>query len=254
MTGAPAGGGAPVRGAGVAGVFRVRLQGAREAADTGGVPPGVSGGAHPVPSPVRSSVKTSQRFDYSRLAELLAERGLVEPHALREALQLSSRGNLPFAEALVGSNLVADWELSRLVCELYGLPFLTVEMIEPDARALEGLDASFLIEHGLVPVSRHGRVLTVLMPALVRAEVLAALGQQSGLTVLPAVGTVATNRRWLETRFQPETAPVLPSTEPEARVEATGEGDGSWSNLFDAADAAVLLDLKHLPIDPSEAG
>jgi len=196
------------------------------------------------------SVKTSHRFDFSRLAELLAERGLVEPQALQEALQLSRQGNMPFPEALVGSNLVADWELSRLVCELYGLPFLTVDVIEPDKRALEGIDAGFLIEHGLVPVSRHGRVLTVLMPALVRGDVLAALGRETGLFILPAVGTVTTNRRWLETRLQPSIAAALPAAPVDAR---SGEpGDGTWSTLFDAADAAVLLDLKHVPIDPSD--
>lgn len=190
-------------------------------------------------------MKTSQRLDYVRLSEILAERGLVEPRALQEAMQLSGQGSLPFPEALVSANLVPDWELSRIVCELYGMPFITVDCVEPDPRASEGIDPAFLIEHGLVPLARHGRVLTVLMPALVRAEVLAALGQRTGFTVLPAVGTVVTNRRWLDTKYQPEPAPVLPSEE-----DARPGGVTSWSTIFDDGDAAVLLDLKNVPPDP----
>ena len=118
-------------------------------------------------------MKHNQRLEYARLAEVLSERGLVEPMALAEAMQFSGRGNLPFPEALVSANLVSDWERSRVVCELYNLPFLTVDVVTPDEKAREGVDAQFLIENGIVPLSRHGQVLTVCMPAMVPAEVIA---------------------------------------------------------------------------------
>jgi len=73
-------------------------------------------------------VKISHRLEYARIAEILAERGMAEPRAVQEALQLSGRGSLRFPEALVTANLVADWELSRVVCEVYNLPFVTVRL------------------------------------------------------------------------------------------------------------------------------
>ena len=114
--------------------------------------------------------KANQRLEYGRLSEVLAERGLVEPQALREALQFSTQGNMPFPEALVSANLVQDWELSRVVCEIYNLPFLSVDMVDPDPKALEGIDPQLLIDNAIIPIGRFGQVLTVCMPALVPAS------------------------------------------------------------------------------------
>ena len=194
-------------------------------------------------------MKHNQRLEYGRLAEVLAERGLVEPQALREALQFSGKATLPFPEALVSANLVADWELSRVVCELYGLPFVTVEIAEPDPKARIGIDPQFLIDNGLVPLGRFGQVLTVVMPAIVPAEVLGLLAAETDLCILPIVGTVRTNRKWLEMNLvvtPPAPLPSLPS------LPAVDGASSEWSSIFDAGDAAVLLDLQPPSGDPND--
>jgi hypothetical protein len=186
-------------------------------------------------------LKHNQRLDYARLAEVLADRGLVEPQALREALKFSGPGNLPFPEALVTANLVQDWELSRVVCEIYNLPFLSVELADPDVRAMKGIDPAFLVENCLVPVGRFGQVLTICMPAIVPAEVLGLMASQTDLYILPLVGTVRTNRKWLEMNIKTtpiDPIPALPASAPQAA------GGGEWGSIFDAGDAAVLLDLQ----------
>lgn len=200
-------------------------------------------------------MKTHQRLDYEQLAKVLAERGLVEPRALKEALDLAAApGGTPFPEALVSANLVADWELSRIVCELYNLPFLTVEMCRPQEDAFEGLDEKVLMESGLVPLSRHGQVLTICMPGIVPAETLGFFAATLDLVLSPVVGTVHTNRVWLNERFAEEPAPPLPSyeapqeaapAEPEpVQVAAPPMPAVGWSDIFDEADAAVLHDLE----------
>jgi hypothetical protein len=185
------------------------------------------------------SGKSSQRLDYARLSEVLAERGMCEPQALREALNFSGRGHSPFAEALVNAKLVADWELSRIVAELYNLPFMPVDMCEPDPKARAGIDINFLIENGLVPLARFGQVVTVAMPGMVPAEILGLLAAETDLYVLPVVGTVQSNRRWIEMNLQEALRSALPVITPEAQQQAN-----EWGNIFDAGDAAVLLDLK----------
>jgi hypothetical protein len=189
-------------------------------------------------------VKTNQRLEYARLSEVLAERGMCDPQALREALQFSARGSAPFAEAVVSANLVSDWELSRVVCEIYNMPFITVDLYDPDPAARKGLNAAFLIEHGLVPLARFGQLLTVAMPGMVPADVLALLAAETDLTVLPVVGTVQTNRRWIEHNLHKELASVLPSITQQDTMQTANE----WGEIFDQADAAVLLTLK--PIRP----
>ncbi len=163
----------------------------------------------------------------------------MEPQAIDETLQLAAQGGAAFPEALIGANLVADWELSRLVCEIFNLPFLSVDVANPDPDALEGLDRGFLVQTGLVPLSRFGKLLTIVMPAIVPAETLGLLAARTDFTILPVVGTVNTNRRWIENNLNLETsAPPVP--------QAAGGLDAEWSNLFDAADAAVLAELDEL--------
>jgi hypothetical protein len=184
----------------------------------------------------------NHRLGYQRLSEALIERGLVEAQAVQDALGIGSHGGVPFPEALVSANLVSDWELSNVVCQLYGLPFLPVEICEPHPDAAKGLDLEFLLENGIVPLSRHGQVLTLCMPAIVPAEILGCIAAESDLFVLPVVGTVNSNRRWLQNNYAPE-----------ATMGAPGSGDDSdWGSLFDEADAAVLSELEVIEPDPDE--
>ena len=163
---------------------------------------------------------------------------MVDPTILRELLHQAQQGIGSFTEALVFSGHVADWDLSRMVCELYQLPFLPAEVLPPTEKALEGLDHEFLYQHALVPMGRFGQVLTVSMPGLVPAGILGMLAAQTDAVVLPVVGTVQTNRAWVDEHLAPETPDL--------------ESDSTWGNLFDDADAAVLMDLKKVQDgDPS---
>ena len=68
------------------------------------------------------------------------------------------------------------------------------------------------------------------MPALVPTDVLKNLSEQSGYSVLPVVGTVETNRRWL-----------LEQRSGTAKSRPGQESD--WGALFDAGDENVKLSL-----------
>jgi hypothetical protein len=183
-------------------------------------------------------VKNAKRLDYAGLAEVLGQREVVDAQRLRIALESSRHGPSPFPEVLVSDDLVGDWELSRVVCELYGLPFVPPDIHEPDLDLLEGLDCEFLREHRLVPLSRHGDLLTVAMPGLVPAEVLGSLASDADVHVLPVVGSVESNNRWIDQHLTTEQAPALPSEQKPAT-----EADQGWSNIFDEGDANVLMGL-----------
>ncbi len=178
------------------------------------------------------AVKSTQRLDPARLAEFLAEKGLVEVEVIRELLQSSGDGGTPFPEALVEANLITDWDLARAVCETFHLPFLPVENTKPKADLLAELDTDFLSRHGLVPLQRFGNLLTVVMPGLVSAETLAEMSAITDLTIMPIVGTVEGNRRWLSEHCKVEIAQ-----------------DGDWGSLFDEGDANVQLSLDDTEID-----
>lgn len=173
-------------------------------------------------------MKHHQRLDHGRLAEVLHERGIANVDAIRELLQQSREGGMPFCEALVTTNLVPDWDLSRIVCETFSLPFLPIDMVEPNAKLRTELDMKLFRQHQVVPFDRFGQVLTVIMPALVQADVLAMLAAASDLVILPVVGTVETNRRWILENLG---------------VGKAAEIEGGWGSLFDQADAEVNASL-----------
>lgn len=175
-------------------------------------------------------MKYAQRLDDARLAEVLNERGMADLDAIRDLLQVAEGGGMLFTEALVTTSLVADWDLSRVVSEIFQLPFLPVGVIQPDSKLWNELDQAFLSKYGIVPLSRFGQVLTIAMPALVPAEVLGMLSSQTDMVILPVVGTVESNRRWL-LEHRSGTANTRPGQE------------SDWGALFDAGDENVQLSL-----------
>ncbi len=185
-------------------------------------------------------MKNSHRLDYASLAEVLGQKGLVDPQRLKLALQASLHGPIPFTEALVSDGLIGDWDLSRVVCEFYGLAFLPVDFYTPSKDALAGLDHDFLRQHRLAPLSRHRRVLTICMPAMVPADVLGLLASTADVHVMPVVGTVNGNNKWLAENLAIE-----------ASITVSGEHPVDWKNIFDEGDANVLLNLDP---DPEATG
>ena len=173
-----------------------------------------------------------QRLDYANLAEVLRQRNLVDRNQLSLALQTSTQSHIPFPEVLVSDNLIGDWDLSRVVADLYSLPFVPVDVYPPDENARDGLDIDFLRKHRLIPVDRFGDLLTVCMPAIVPADVLGTLAARNNMQVLPVVGTVTTNNQWFELHLPAE----VPGPLPQGAVT-------DWAELFDEGDARVLMDL-----------
>lgn len=211
-------------------------------------------------------MKSAHRFDYSRFGEALIERGLIDREVLSHVLHQVNAARALLPEVLVRENLVSDWEVSRVACEIYHLPFLTVDHYPPSTNALEGYDLAYLRHFALVPLDRYGSLVTVIMPGLVPSEVLEGLRPGQNGRVLPVVGSVVSNRRWLEEHFAPTpravAGPGRPGVAPgkaphdmrgpmpgqasaPARADDLQLGiEGDWGNLFDAGDEAVQLGLK----------
>ncbi|MCK6445837.1 MAG: hypothetical protein L6Q99_05540 [Planctomycetes bacterium] len=178
-------------------------------------------------------MKASQRLDYNNLAAALGQGNLIDSARLSLAVQTAQQSRTPLPELLVTEGAIGDWELSHVVCEVFGLPFLPVDICPPNPKSLEGLDPEFLRVHRLIPIDRHGQVLTVCMPGLVQADVLGMLAADADVTVLPVVGSVESNNRWLAQNLAREVEAALPA-----------EGQkGEWSNIFDSGDAAVMQGL-----------
>lgn len=217
-------------------------------------------------------MKTKHRLDYNRLAEALGERGLIAPDSLQHVLHQCLGSRMLFPEVLVTENLISDWEVSRVVCEVFGLPFLTPQVYSPSPRALEGMEKEYLHQHNLVPLDRFGKLLTLAMPALTPSEIIGSFARDHDLEIIPLVSTVMSNRSWLYDNMPIAQAPpppqpmatnganesALPDLDEvqsalpqDVNLEDLGD---DWANLFDEGDAAVLLDLDPDSPEAEESG
>ncbi len=188
----------------------------------------------------------SQRLDFGRLADHLADRGKLEADVLQGLLEASGAGAQPLPQALVEGGFLSDWDLAKSVCEAFNLAFVPVDVVKPDPALLELFDPKVLLEHDLVPLARFGGMVTMIMPGLVQADTLGSIAAVSDFLIQPVVGTVQGNQAWLA-----------------KHLAVKEEVSGDWGSLFDQGDAAVNaaldptggeLSLEALPDLLPEAG
>ncbi len=193
--------------------------------------------------------KSSQRLDYHRLTEALTERGLVTQETMNHILQQCAATGTLLPELLVAEELVSDWELCRVCCEVFNLAYLDVENYTPSSAALRDMDAEYLRIYGIIPLDRYGPVLTIAMPALVPSEVLDVLVVADVRRVVPVVSSVSSNRAWLQENLPAPSAPTLDQIRGVLPSGAAAEDLDAWAGIFDAGDEAVQLELREQESD-----
>jgi hypothetical protein len=180
-------------------------------------------------------VKNKQRLAHELLADSLRDRRMVEPKTLEHVLHQCHQTGALFTEQLVRDGVVSDWELAQVCCEAFGLPFMPVDLYEPDVELIALFEPQTLRQSALVPLERFGNVLVVAMPCMVPSEVLDDIADRLNVKVMPVVGSVRANVRFLDENL-PDVATEL------ARVAQEADG-GAWADVLDMADAAVQVDL-----------
>ncbi len=142
------------------------------------------------------------RLAYELLADSLSDRNLVGADALAHILGQCLRSGGLFPAILVREGLVSDWELSRVACDVFGLPFLPLEVVTPSSDLVEVLDAGFIRQHCVVPLDRFGDLMTIAMPGMVEGVVLREIEKLLNVQVKPIVSSVDSNMRWIEANIE----------------------------------------------------
>ncbi|NEO88018.1 MAG: hypothetical protein F6J87_27745 [Spirulina sp. SIO3F2] len=180
-------------------------------------------------------MKNNQRLDHELLAETLRARAMVDPKTIEQTLAACNSSGALFTEQLVRDGVVSDWELAQVCCETFGLPFLPADLYDPDLDLIELFEPQTLRQTALVPLDRFGDVLVVAMPCMVPSDILDDIADRLSVTVMPVVGSVRANVRFLDEHL-PDLAGDL------ARVAEEADG-GDWTNVLDMGDAAVQVDI-----------
>ena len=173
---------------------------------------------------------------------------MCEMQALREALQFSGRGHAPFAEALVNASLVS--RLGALARRERAL-----QPAVPHRRHVRSRPERAQRDRLRVPDRARSRADEPLRSDSSPSRCRAWCRPKCWRSSRPR-RTSTSCRSWAPCRRTGVGSSALcsPSSPPRCREPQAPEiaqEEGEWGNIFDQADAAVLLDLKPLPNDNS---
>jgi hypothetical protein len=124
-----------------------------------------------------------------RLGELLVNRGKVTPAQLDQALAERRRIGGRIGEALLALGYVDECTLTEALAEQYDLPYIPVTDLHLNRELTRYVNPQFAWRHGIVPVSRIGRRLTVAVHDPTRAGLIRDLENSTGLQVQPVLAT-----------------------------------------------------------------
>jgi len=140
-------------------------------------------------------------FSESKLARSLVERGVILGDVLEGLFQNCAETDGLLTEALVKGGFLTDWELSNIASEVFNLPFLPVDVHSPSDEALEGLSPEFLKRWCIVPLTKNQDLLTIAIPGSISPQAYEELAATCGSSIAVVIGTVLSNRLWLDTKF-----------------------------------------------------
>ena len=198
----------------------------------------------------RGDVKGLEKLTSMRLAEVLTQKGIVPVDAITDALYVQDKRGESFVDVLVESGHIAEWDLAKVVVEVFQLPFLLAGGYQISDEAKSRVPPEKLFEHLLVPLDVFDNLLTVSMPVLTPADALVDIETSYQVKIFPYVGLISENKKVLMDEFQGFKEWLAADQQAkEKRLKLRGqesasssrqpEQEGGWTNLFDTADQAV---------------
>jgi len=189
-------------------------------------------------------VKGLEKLTPIRLAEVLSQKGLVNPEAIADALYANDKYREPFSEILVAGGHITEWDLAKVVVEAFQLPFIMSSSYDVQPEVRTRLPKQVLFANTLVPLDVFHDVVTVVMPILTPYETIRSIQNEHGVMLFPYVGLPSENRTVLTEMFPDfREWSINHQKEVEARRKRKqpkrSTGDDDWMSLFDSADAAV---------------
>lgn len=193
-------------------------------------------------------MKGIEKLTPIRLAEVLTQRGLVPNETITDALYSQDRYGESFSEVLVGSGHINEWDLAKVVVEVFGIPFLMASSYDITKDAQNAIPKELLFRHMIVPLDKLGNIVTVTMPILTPFDVLGKIGRDAGCEIYPFVGLIGENRKVLTGLFSEyedwRTEQERKREELRKSRSNRKERGGDWMSMFDSADEQVRKDRR----------
>lgn len=96
---------------------------------------------------------------YSKLGELLVQRGTITNLQLQVALAAQHSCRKRLGEILVERGFATEYQIAEALAEQYGYAFVDAATLEPTSEALQALDADVALRHLVLPVAANDGVM-----------------------------------------------------------------------------------------------
>jgi type IV pilus assembly protein PilB len=124
-----------------------------------------------------------------RLGELLVEAGVISEDQLQSALRFQQRTGLRLGEALLQLDCLTESALKEALCGQLGVAFVRPDQLHVHPGLGSVISRRYAQRHRVVPISRVGDTLTVIMTDPANRELVRELQASTGLRISPVTTT-----------------------------------------------------------------
>jgi type IV pilus assembly protein PilB len=125
------------------------------------------------------------------LGKALLRRGVLDPQALLEVLELQKHAPRPLDQLLVECRLATEVQVGEARAELMKRPFVDVAGLACTTEQLDLVPESFARKYSVLPLRREGRRLHVVMANPLDLDAIRDLSFATGCSIAPALGVAA---------------------------------------------------------------
>lgn len=97
------------------------------------------------------------RFYRRSLRDVLVSQNVLSNEQADELIDAARQSNEPFATVVIEAGHMSPWDLAKMLAIHYQLPVLPLGGYRFDTSLVQGLPASLLYQHRMLPVGRFGK-------------------------------------------------------------------------------------------------
>ena len=137
----------------------------------------------------------------SRLGAILMEANVLTEDQLEVALKLQRKMGLRLGEVLLQLDYVAEAKIKEALCQQVGVQFVDPQRIKIEGSTIDLIGRRYAVLHRVIPVSKEGSTITVLMADPTNVQVVKELQASTGCQIRVVTSTQAGFQRALKKTY-----------------------------------------------------
>jgi len=181
-----------------------------------------------------------------KLGEILLREGLITLEQLKHALLEQRNTGMRLGYTLVKLGFVEETEISKTLARQYRMPAVDLSRFEVDPKILRLLPPEVAIKHGILPLKREGRTLTIAIADPNNVTAIEDIKFITRCDVFPVIAGEYTLRNAIERYYQQSDAQLqtlLKDIEAAEDLEVVAEQREEDVTAKDLADDAPVVKL-----------